>query len=89
MPQVFFLRHGRSEVRLDCFDFFRMIQQFRYGADDNIRRDGMDMLKKLKGSEVSEDSIKDMEDDLQKLTDKYGKILDDEVESKSKEIMTV
>lgn len=55
----------------------------------NIRRDGMDMLKKLKGSEVSEDSIKDMEDDLQKLTDKYGKILDDEVESKSKEIMTV
>lgn len=39
----------------------------------NIRRDGIDAVKKLKGSEVSEDEIKDMEDDLQKLTDKYVK----------------
>jgi ribosome recycling factor len=55
----------------------------------NVRRDGMDMLKKLKGSEISEDSIKDMEDDLQKLTDKYAGFIDKEVEDKSKEIMTV
>ena len=55
----------------------------------NVRRDGMDMLKKLKGSEISEDSIKDMEDDLQKLTDKFAGLIDKEVEDKSKEIMTV
>ena len=33
----------------------------------NIRRDGNDALKKLKGSEVSEDEIKDMEEELQKV----------------------
>ncbi len=37
----------------------------------NIRRDGNDALKKLKGTEVSEDEIKDMETELQKLTDKF------------------
>ena len=37
----------------------------------NIRRDGNDTFKKLKGTDVSEDEIKDMTDDLQKLTDKY------------------
>ena len=42
----------------------------------NIRRDGNDAFKKLKGSDVSEDEIKDMEDDLQKLTDKYIKEVD-------------
>lgn len=55
----------------------------------NIRRDGNDAFKKLKGSDVSEDEIKDMEDDLQKLTDKYVKEIDKAVEAKSKEVMTV
>ncbi|RGU91174.1 ribosome recycling factor [Clostridium sp. AF15-17LB] len=55
----------------------------------NIRRDGNDTLKKLKGSEVSEDEIKDMEDELQKLTDKFIKEVDKSVEAKSKEVMTV
>ena len=55
----------------------------------NIRRDGNDVLKKLKGSEVSEDEIKDMEEELQKLTDKYVKEVDKAVEAKSKEVMTV
>ena len=54
-----------------------------------IRRDGNDAFKKLKGSDVSEDEIKDMEDDLQKLTDKYVKEVDKAVEAKSKEVMTV
>ena len=34
-------------------------------------------------------TIKDMEDDLQKLTDKYVKEVDKAVEAKSKEVMTV
>ena len=55
----------------------------------NIRRDGNDALKKLKGSEVSEDEIKDMEEELQKVTDKFVKKVDEAVEAKSKEVMTV
>lgn len=55
----------------------------------NIRRDGNDKFKKLKGTEVSEDEIKDLEDELQKLTDKYIKDIDKAVEEKSKEVMTV
>lgn len=55
----------------------------------NIRRDGNDTLKKLGKTEVSEDEIKQLEDQLQKLTDKYIKEIDELMESKSKEIMTV
>ncbi|WP_461816181.1 ribosome recycling factor [Faecalimonas sp.] len=55
----------------------------------NIRRDGNDTFKKLKGTEVSEDEIKDLEDELQKLTDRYVKDIDKTIEEKSKEIMTV
>mgnify|MGYP000773111087 CR=1 FL=1 len=55
----------------------------------NIRRDGNDAVKKLKGSEVSEDEIKDMEEELQKVTDKFVKKVDEAVEAKSKEVMTV
>lgn len=55
----------------------------------NIRRDGNDAFKKLKGSDVSEDEIKDLEDELQKLTDKYIKNIDSTVEAKSKEVLTV
>ena len=55
----------------------------------NIRRDGNDALKKLKGSEVSEDEIKDMEEELQKVTDKFVKKVDEAVEAKSKEVTTV
>lgn len=55
----------------------------------NIRRDGNDAFKKLKGGDVSEDEIKDLETKLQKLTDKFVKEVDKAVESKSKEVMTV
>ncbi len=55
----------------------------------NIRRDGNDAFKKLAKAEVSEDEIKELEEDLQKLTDKYVKEIDKLVEEKSKEILTV
>lgn len=55
----------------------------------NIRRDGNDAFKKLKGGEISEDGIKDLEDQLQKMTDKYIKEVDKAVEAKTKEVMTV
>ncbi|EET58803.1 ribosome recycling factor [Marvinbryantia formatexigens DSM 14469] len=55
----------------------------------NIRRDANDAFKKLKGTDVSEDTIKELENAMQKLTDKYMKDIDSAVEEKSKEIMTV
>ena len=55
----------------------------------NIRRDGNDAFKKLKGGEISEDGIKDLEEELQKLPDKYITQIDKEVEAKSKEVLTV
>ena len=56
----------------------------------NIRRDGNDAFKKLSKSEdISEDEIKDLEDSLQKLTDKYIANVDKAVEEKTKEILTV
>lgn len=56
----------------------------------NIRRDANDAFKKLgKGKEVSEDEVKELEENVQKLTDKYIKDIDKAIEEKSKEIMTV
>lgn len=56
----------------------------------NIRRDANDMLKKLgKTSEVSEDEISELEDQVQKMTDKFIKKVDEAVEIKSKEILKV
>lgn len=55
----------------------------------NIRRDGNDALKKLGKTDVSEDEIKLLEDQLQKATDKFIKDIDALMEKKSREIMTV
>ena len=55
----------------------------------NIRRDANDFLKKLGKTDVSEDEIKDLEDVIQKETDKRIKEIDKAVEEKSKEILTV
>jgi len=55
----------------------------------NIRRDGNDAFKKLAKGDVSEDEIKQLEEKLQKLTDKYIKDVETLVEDKSKEILTV
>lgn len=56
----------------------------------NIRRDAMDAVKK-KGKEdgISEDEIKEYQDDVQKKTDAYVKKIDEAVNAKSDEIMTV
>lgn len=56
----------------------------------NIRRDANDALKKMgKAGDVSEDEIKDLETQVQKLTDKYIADVDAAVAEKTKEIMTV
>jgi len=56
----------------------------------NIRRDGMDSLKKLeKDGDISEDDQRSMSDDVQKLTDKYIKRVDEVLKNKEAEIMQV
>ena len=56
----------------------------------NVRRDMTDDLKKLEKSEnLPEDTVKDNQDKIQKLTDKYTGIVDSAVSEKEKEVMTV
>lgn len=56
----------------------------------NIRRDANDAFKKQnKASEISDDELKDLEDKVQKMTDKFIDKVDKTVEEKTKEIMTV
>ncbi|MCR5734748.1 MAG: ribosome recycling factor [Lachnospiraceae bacterium] len=55
----------------------------------NIRRDGNDSFKKLAKEDVSEDEINELQEELQKMTDKYIKTLDQIIEEKSKDILTV
>ena len=55
----------------------------------NLRRDGMDQIKKAKADGMSEDDQKLWEGEVQELTDKYIKIIDDTLENKQSEIMQV
>jgi len=56
----------------------------------NIRRDGMDYIKKLKkNSEITEDDQKKAEKDLQDLLDKYIKQADEALAAKEKELMSI
>lgn len=56
----------------------------------NIRRDANDVIKKAaKANEISEDEQKQIEDEIQKVTDKYVVEVDKAMEAKSKEILTV
>lgn len=56
----------------------------------NIRRDMSDNLKKIEKNEtLPEDMVKDNQDKIQKLTDKYTANVDTAVSAKEKEVMTV
>ncbi|WP_414544707.1 MULTISPECIES: ribosome recycling factor [Nostocaceae] len=56
----------------------------------NIRRDAIDSIRKQeKASEISEDESKDLQDELQKLTNKYTAKIDDLLAEKEKDISTV
>jgi ribosome recycling factor len=56
----------------------------------NVRRDGMDMLKKKeKASEISQDEHKTLADKVQAMTDAHIKKVDEALASKEKEIMQV
>ena len=55
----------------------------------NVRRDGMDQIKKAKADGMSEDDQKVWEDEVQDLTDKHIKLVDATLEAKQAEIMQV
>jgi ribosome recycling factor len=56
----------------------------------NIRRDGMDALKKMeKDNEISKDEHHQYSEEIQKLTDEFSKKIDSFMETKEKEILTV
>ena len=56
----------------------------------NVRRDGVDSVKKLeKKGDISEDESKGSQDSIQKLTDKFTKEVDSIIAKKEKEVMTV
>ena len=55
----------------------------------NIRRDGMDQIKKAKSDGMSEDDQKFWEEAVQEITDNSIKMLDEALESKQSEIMQV
>ena len=67
----------------------------KYGEDAkvavrNIRRDAMDKFKAMKKkSEITEDDLKDMEKDLQKLTDDFIKEVEKITEKKEKELFEI
>ena len=56
----------------------------------NIRRDAIDMFKKQeKAKEITKDDLSDLEDEIQKITDKYTVEIDKKAEAKSKDILSV
>ena len=56
----------------------------------NVRRDGIDVAKKLKNDgEMTEDELKGAEDKIQKITDKYTEKVDEAISKKEKEVMEV
>ena len=77
-----------AERRKDLVKQAKSIAETSRTAIRNIRRDGNDELKKLqKSGELTEDSLKQEEDKLQKLTDKYIAEINKIYDSKEKEIL--
>ena len=74
-------------------ELVKQIRKYNEGgkvAIRNIRRDAMEKFKAMKKkSEITEDDLKELEEDLQKLTDKRCKEIDDLTAKKEAELMAV
>lgn len=73
-----------------------LVKEIKKLAEDSkvavrsIRRDNIDKLKKKqKASEITEDDLKDGEEELQKITDEFIKNIDKEADKKEKEVMEI
>lgn len=79
-----------EERRLELTKQVRKYGENGKVAVRNIRRDAIDHFKKLqKNSEITEDEYKDLEDEIQKLTDKHCKDIDVLTSEKEAELMAV
>jgi ribosome recycling factor len=73
-----------------------LVKTVKHMAEDarirvrSSRRDGIDLVKHAKkDGEITEDILHDLEQEVQKLTDKFVGIIDEHVHKKEEEIMTV
>ena len=81
---------NNEERRKDLVKDIKKIAEEAKVGIRSIRKDGMDDVKaRQKNSEISEDEKADLEDKIQKLTDKYVGIIDSVLEKKEKDIMSV
>ena len=56
----------------------------------NVRRDGIEEFKaKQKASEITEDDLRNAEEEIQKITDKYVALVEKTIGEKEKEIMSI
>ena len=79
-----------EERRKEIVKDIRKMAEEAKVAVRSIRRDAIDEAKSMqKNSEMSEDELKVAEDDIQKLTDKYVEEVDEILEKKEKEVMSI
>ncbi len=84
MPQL------TEERRRDLLKLVKKETENAKVAIRNLRRDANEEFKKLeKTSEITKDELKKAEEDMQKLTDRYGKFVEDIYKEKEKEILEV
>ncbi len=78
-----------EERRKDLVKEVKRIAEDAKVSIRNARKDANTELKKMKKDGLGEDLEKDAENDVQKLTDKYSKIVDEHVSKKEKDILTL
>ena len=79
-----------EERRKEIVKDIRKMAEEAKVAIRSIRRDAIDEAKAMqKNSEISEDELKGAEDNIQKLTDKYVEQIDNVLEKKEKEVMSI
>ena len=76
-----------EETRKDfCKEVSKLAEEAKI-AVRNIRRDGNDEIKKDKT--IPEDTAKNLQEEIQKVTDKFSALIDEIAKAKEKEIMTI
>ncbi len=79
-----------EERRKEIVKDVRRMSEDSKVAVRSIRRDAIEKLKTMKkNSEITEDDVKKGEGDIQKLTDKYVKLIDDRTNEKEKETLEI
>lgn len=79
-----------EERRKEIVKDVRRMSEDSKVAVRSIRRDAIEKLKSMKkNSEITEDDVKKGEGDIQKLTDKYVKLIDDRTNEKEKETLEI